>query len=254
MYFTPKAIADLRAEVQTVPQKLATLQALYQSRAYADERSKEFANQGYVRRLNILARCIDNVFDLIPPEQTEPPGWDLRHDAEIQIQTSVFNVFGAADNLAWIWVLEKAVRRPDGTALPDNWVGFRKGNTAVRDALPTALRTYLAGMDSWFDGLDNYRHALAHRIPLYIPPYVVTFANEEAYKALEAKKIQALFSGRLDEHERLGFELKKMEMFRPWMQHSFHEQAKPMVFHPQLLANFNTIEEMGRKVLEELDE
>jgi hypothetical protein len=62
-----------------------------------------------------------------------------------------------------------------------------------------------------------------------------------------------LLEGDVNEYERLGVEQKALELFRPWMMHSFHEEARPMVFHPQLLANFNTAEEMGRKILEHLD-
>ena len=36
------------------------------------------------------------------------------------------------------------------------------------------------------------------------------------------------------------------------MTHSFTENANRIVFHPQLLADFNTIDELGRKMLEEL--
>jgi hypothetical protein len=30
--------------------------------------------------------------------------------------------------------------------------------------------------------------------------------------------------------------------FKPWMQHSFGERSKIVVFHPQLLADFATVE------------
>jgi hypothetical protein len=119
--------------------------------------------------------------------------------------------------------------------------------------LPQELREYVAGMDDWFDMVDNYRHALAHRIPLYIPPYNVDPANEAACQALEAAKNAALFGGNLEEHERLSAAQQQMEFFRPRMLHSIGEGARPLVFHTQLLANFNTIEEMGRKVLDHLD-
>ncbi len=253
MYFTEHALADLRRELATVPAKQVALQERYLRHAFAQERAKEFAHHGFVRRLKTLARCIENVFALIPPERIEPVDREIRDDAEINIQASVFNVFAAADNLAWIWVVEKGVRRADGTDLPEAWVGLRRDNRAVRDALPVGLRTSIERFDDWFDVVDNYRHALAHRIPLYIPPYNVDPANETAYQALEKAKNVALFGGNLQEHERLGAELKQMEFFRPWMLHSIGEGARPLVFHPQLLANFNTIEEMGRKVLDHLD-
>ena len=253
-YFTDKGIADLHAELRTVPGKHADLQARFLQRAYRHDRAKEFAHHGFLRRLKILARHIENVFALIPPEQVEPPSREALSDAEINIQASVFNVFAAADNLAWLWVVEKQVKRPDGTDLPEAWVGLRRGNRAVRQALPEALRHYIAGLDDWFDMVDNYRHALSHRIPLCIPPYNVDPANEAAYQALEASKNTALFGrGNLEEHDRLRAAQKEMEFFRPWMLHSIGEKARPLVFHPQLLANFNTIEETGRKMLDHLD-
>jgi hypothetical protein len=36
------------------------------------------------------------------------------------------------------------------------------------------------------------------------------------------------------------------------MTHSRTENAHPIAFHPQLLADFNTVDEFGRKMLEEL--
>lgn len=253
MYFTRQALADLRREVATVPAKQAALQERYLRHAFAEERAKEFAHHGFVRRLKTLARCIENVFALIPPECIEPVDREIRNDAEINIQASVFNVFAAADNLAWIWVVEKRVRRADGTELPEAWVGLRRGNRTVRSALPVGLRTTIERFDNWFDVVDNYRHALAHRIPLYIPPYNVDPANEAAYTQLEMRKNLALAEGNLADHDRARAEQRRMEFFRPWMLHSFGEGARPLVFHPQILANFNTIEELGRELLDALE-
>jgi len=45
----------------------------------------------------------------------------------------------------------------------------------------------------------------------------------------------------------------KLVEFRPWIQHSFEEKAKPIVFHAQLLADFAMTEELGKKMLLELN-
>jgi hypothetical protein len=83
---------------------------------------------------------------------------------------------------------------------------------------------------------------------------VVQENDEPHYQELETAKHQALLVAKdVKEFERLEAEQNRLKKFRPWMQHSFGEQARPIVFHPQLLANFNTIEEMGRKFLEALD-
>ena len=228
------------------------MQLAFLNRHFCEARAKEFAHHGFARRLKTLARCIENVFTLIPPDQAEPPENAARYDAEINIQASVFNTFAAADNLARIWIVEKGVTQ-NGRPIQDTWVGLRSNNRAVRDSMSQEFRDYLAGLDPWFNEINNFRHALAHGIPLYIPPFVIKHDNEETYRDLEDSKLRALVSGDLAEHDRLNTEQKKLEVFVPCMQHSFYEDTRPLVFHPQLLANFSTIEQIGYKILEELD-
>lgn len=96
-----------------------------------------------------MARCIENVFDLIPPERGELPTADELSDATINIQSLIFNTYGAIDNLAWIWVSEKGQKRGDGTSIPDNQVGLGPKNTSARQILPAELQAYLATPDKW---------------------------------------------------------------------------------------------------------
>jgi hypothetical protein len=190
---------------------------------------------------------------MIPPERADIPSRDELTDATINIQTFVFNVFGGIDNLAWIWVWEKGQKRSDATPIPDEHVGLGPKNTSVRSTLSQEFQDYLRGLDRWFEHLRNLRHALAHRIPLYIPPYVIAKPDEAAYRDLEAKMGEANKQHQFAEYDRLSTEQLKLGRFRPWVQHSFGEGAKPIVFHPQMLAYFNTIDELGRKMLQELD-
>jgi hypothetical protein len=74
-----------------------------------------------------------------------------------------------------------------------------------------------------------------------------------AYRDLENRKTDALARGRPEDYDRLSAEQDALGVFRPIMTHSFEERARHVVFHAQLLADFNTIEELGWKMLEELD-
>jgi hypothetical protein len=153
------------------------------------------------------------------------------------------------DDLAWIWVLEKDISKSDGKDLPDTWVGFRRDNSRVQESLPQELREYLEEINDWFKMLENYRHAVAHRIPPYIPPYIIRREDAEAYSDIERQMHQATD---IEEYDRLQAEQERMQYFAPVIQHSFEEQARPLVFHPQLLANFNTVEELGSMLLDAL--
>ena len=111
----------------------------------------------------------------------------------------------------------------------------------------------MKGLDGWFLQIGNLRHALAHRIPLYIPPYVIQDADAAAYRDFEIKMTEAIKQQEFTEYDRLSIEQLKLGRFRPWVQHSFEEGAKPIVFHPQMLADFNTIDELGQKMIQELN-
>lgn len=249
-YFSPEALESLARDYRTITEKHAKLMEAFLVHEYKEERSKEFAQHGFMRRIKSMARCITNVFALLPPERTDVPTGEERHDAEINIQAFVFNTFAATDNLSWIWVSEKGVKKPDGGHLPRSQVTLR--SERVLASFSPAFQEYLKSREPWFQHLEDFRHALAHRIPLYIPPYNVDPKNKNAYRELEAGMNAALMRGDIHEHKRLTDEQKKLTFFRPWMTHSFSEQSKIVIFHAQMLADFNTVDEMAWKLREEL--
>jgi hypothetical protein len=232
--------------------KLDDLLVKFFTLTLTNPRAMEYARQGVPRRLKVLARCITNVFTGIPPERNELPSRDALSDATINIQSFVFNVFGAVDNLAWVWMHQNGQKRQDGTPIPDGHIGHGPNNTSVRATLSQELRDYLATLDKWFEHLADLRHALAHRIPLYIPPYVIEEKDHAVYRELEAKMTEAATKHDFAEYDRLAGEQMKLGRFRPWVQHSFEENAQPIVFHAQMLADFNTVDELARKMLMEL--
>ena len=94
-------------------------------------------------------------------------------------------LFGRLDNIAWIWVHERDVKGKAGAELGLLEVGL--GKKFVRKALTDNFRRLLDNRQKWLANLVNFRDSLAHRIPLYIPPYVVPKPNQEKYKELEAE-------------------------------------------------------------------
>ncbi len=252
MYYSDHALKQLAEGYAAVNGKLNNLLEKFILLELKDPRAVEFARQGLPRRLKVTVRCITNVFDDIPPERTVLPSRDELSDATINIQSYVFNVYGAIDNLAWVWMCEKGQKRHDGTPIPDTHVGLGPKNESVRGTLSQEFQDYLKTLDAWFEHLASLRHALAHRIPLYIPPYVIERKDEAAYKDFEKKMAEAAKKHDFAEYDRLSAEQLKLGRFRPWVQHSFEEKAKPVVFHAQMLSDFNTVDELSRKMLDEL--
>jgi hypothetical protein len=253
MYFSSEQLEQIADEYSSVKGKYEHLLLAYTGLAYEDPRAREYASQGFSRRLRILARRIENTFRLLPPDRADRPTKDELGDAMINIQAFVFNVFGSVDNLAWIWVCEKSITTADGSPLKTERVGLGRKHRIVRASFSAEFQRYPKASNDWFKHLEDYRHALAHRIPLYIPPCVLSIENEAAYQELETRKAEALRHWNIEEHDRLSREQDALGTFEPLIKHSFEEKSRPVAFHPQMLADFNTVVELGQKILSELD-
>ena len=72
-YFSDERIAELNAGRDQVRAQFTELRERLALRTYKTEKGAEFAKHGLCRRLETLARTIDQVYELLPPEQEEVP-------------------------------------------------------------------------------------------------------------------------------------------------------------------------------------
>lgn len=252
MYFTKQQLDELRQGQAEVDRKYAALQERLIVHSFQTDGGREHANHGLARRLGSLARCVEQLFTLLPPDLETIPDREIVVDATINIQAFIMNAFGFCENVAWVWVHERGVKRPDGRALAESQVGLGRKYKEVRQALTPTFRSYLDQLESWFAHLKDFRDALAHRIPLYIPPYTVHPNDACRIPTLETAAGQALRAHDFEGYEEIQREQLALMRFQPIMTHSLMADAKFVVFHPQLLADFNTLEELAGVLLDEL--
>lgn len=171
----------------------------------------------------------------------------------IHIQAFVFNAFGILDNLAFVWVNERGVVGNNGRPLPNGKIGLARDKERVWQSLPPAVQDCLEEMEEWHGNLKSFRHSLGHRIPLYIPPYNVDPQNADRFQTLQGRMNEALTQLDIDTYEQLEAERDALKFFRPFMKHSLNDPARPIVFHPQVLADFATVEAISKRILDALN-
>ena len=253
MNYTEEALRHVYEEYSTINERRIELASKYLLNKYRREKAQEYAQHGFCRRIALMARCIENVFESLPPEVDLAPDYRAVRDATIFVQSFMFNTFGCLDNLAHIWASENELKEKNGNPLRDYLIGFRKNNIIVLDSLPKEFRDYLNGLAAWFQYLEDFRHALAHRVPLYIPPHFITSDRLEEYREIDARILRAASGGDYCEAERLEEEKFKLVSFVPITTHSINENSKQVYFHVQMLTDFKTVEEIGVRLLDELD-
>ncbi len=251
-YYTDKGTSEIQDAFQMTKKEHDALFKRVFMAMYSTENGKEYAQHGFMRRCTTLWRCINNIFKALPPNALQRPTEDQTKDATINLQCFYINTFGACDNLAWLLVFEKKIRRRNGTDLSPMNVGLRKGNTAIRANTSDDLKNLLDSFEEWFDHIDNFRHSLAHRIPLYVPPHVVRPEDAEKYRYLDKEAYKSLLEGNIERHEDLRAQQSDMEFFRPWYTHSFSEKSPTVPIHPQVLADYRTVLQVGNAVMAEV--
>jgi hypothetical protein len=232
-YFSKERIAELYAGCDEVERQFRELRDRIHLRTYKTNRGAEFAKHGLHRRLDTLVRAIDQVYELLPPEQEEIPDHDKVVQASMAIQSFVMNAFGCLDNIAWVLVHEKGIKGKGGAELEPKDVGL--GKKYVNKTLSKEFCTLLQKHKDWLANLISFRDSLAHRIPLYVPPYTVPPANVEKYNQLDKAKWEEPARSDAEEYERLKAEQLTLCHFVPGMMHSIFEESPQVEFHSQLL-------------------
>lgn len=251
-FYSDEAMKQLTEGYPTAEKNIAATLEKFISKKFKHERASEYANHGLARRIGVLQRAIKNVFNIIEPNSDRIPSREETLDATINVQAFIMNVFGCIDNLAWIIVEEKKITAANGKPLNRHQVGFGKKCTEVRGNLSKETISFIDSLGEWTAGMGDYRDSLAHRIPLYIPPYTVSNENAGEYHAIEKRMGEAFAKRDFVERERLAEEQLKLVQFTPWIQGSFGENVRPIVVHAQMIADSNLVVELSEMMLKEL--
>lgn len=203
------------------------------------DRAKEFIEQGVCRRLNLIQGCIRNIFRIFPVERTQLLDDDERADLTINLHAFLINIHGVPDNLAWAYLLER------GIDLEPRQIGLFN-ERFTQPHLPQEVLSYLrsAEITTWHGQYaKNYRDALAHRIPPYLAPAILTPKQHEKYRELEGQMLVTVKAGDferalslMEEHDACG------EICSAFAQSFLDEKAcDPIILHSQRIADARTV-------------
>jgi hypothetical protein len=225
------------------------MQCAVQGDAATDAGVREQLLHGAGRRISVLTRSLENLFTIFPPLTTRPLPNDVLLDVQINLHAFVINLHGVFDNWAWAFVLRHGLLQDIGRR---ESVSLFKN--ATRRYLPASLRDWLLSerMTRWHtEYLKTYRDALAHRIPLYIPPKVHTPAEHAQDRAIETEKRSLMRTPDWDRINKLSSEQERIGGPCFTFLHSFSETdpLQPILLHPQVVSDNNTVVEFGQEFL-----
>lgn len=245
MTFSPQQVTEIESGYAAASRSLCQMRldlTYTLGAALSNQRAREYLLHGVCRRLRTIERCLVNVFRIFPVGRTSKLSWDELADVEINLHAFFINIHGLLDNIAWVCVLEKP---PDG-GINRSSVDLFKSQSKIQTCLPEQLRKHLQTPETvaWHKEYSkNYRDALAHRIPLYIPPSAMTPEEQERDLDIDREISCAISEKNLDAMDRLDAERESLGRICPIFMHSFFDSDKPrpLRLHPQMIADSNTI-------------
>lgn len=246
------SLQSIREMTATLPEALNNLRTLLTRHIHiASSRTgpiHEHLVHGVGRRLSILRESMKNIFASFPPSRTNKLSETDLSNTQINLQAFCINTAGIFDNWAWAFVLRhdllRDVRGKHGVDL------FGERLAAF---LPQPLSVQVEAMRPWREKyLKSYRDSLAHRIPLFIPPFTLSAEESEMYRLLERERQELLFTGELADYEAKCEKLEQLGSAYPVFLHSFDfdEEYKPVILHPQILSDCATVVECGNVFLQ----
>lgn len=248
-YYTDEQIKDYENNLREWLRRSEQLTDTAISYSFKNPSTEEYLKQGFVRRLQYLEHAMYRLADIYPPNSVKASRDTIR-DAELLLQSYVMNVFGAIDNLAWVWALERGVTRPNGKKLAPMEIVFNGPKAKVLLAsLTPSLTVVINDAEKWFKALRAYRDGVAHQIPIYIPRLLnkkqlkkaaeLKVAIDDAILACDYK----LMSELMDISHQLGD-------YGPQM--ALNGQQIRMYIHPQMVCDLATVVNLGEVMFSEL--
>ncbi len=245
MYYTKKALHEIEdAFTELKNRHIKLVEKLYLFTAILHNlRAKEYFQHGVLRRLFLINKCIENMFRIFPANREEKLSEEEHYDVEINLHCFLINIFGIIENIALSMAFENGIFAKAASEKSNNikisLLEISLFKDKFRSMVSPKLKAYLdnSKISDWYKQYaKNYRDALAHRIP----PCGLNKEERAEFISLQ-KKIATLNP---DEYSMTINKMHELGKAIPFYVHSFSEEAKKIYLHPQIIADFRTVEEL----------
>lgn len=250
MSYSSEQISEFMEAFQNRTERLYHLQTecLSSYKPSDGDKVREYLFHGVSRRLGLLRYAVTNVFSDFPLATNEKLNREILLRVQVTLQAFFINLIGVFDNFAWCYLhlhrLEEKVRGQNVDMFKER----------MQSVLPPEISSYLVSEQTqkWHANyFKNYRDALAHRIPLYVPPAIFTKEEGKRYEEIQEKINEAITRHEFDLADVLKLEQDTLGSPSFVFMHSFSEEGAtgPLFLHPQMLRDAETVVEFGNLFL-----
>ena len=188
------------------------------------EQARIYLAHGVGRRLNTMLYSFQSITHIAHVGRSQPLSHEEQQVLSRDLNLVYMNVRGVLDNLAACLNHETQPELVLGRMKTDLFSPvFRKELRAYE-----ALAPVISKHDAWNTEVKSRRDPVAHRIPLYLPPAILTPAEGERYRELNSIQIEKTLQGKREEAEEAKAKSERLGKFYPYFLHHPGEPAFPL--------------------------
>ncbi len=183
-----KKLADLfYNDSAFLAQESDVMHAVVTSSGHLNNESKRHVKRGFDRRLGMLESSRIFLRENCEVGRDTPNPY-LLDTIQLHLNSYYVNLHGALDNLGWALHYHFSLFADIDEQAGKNTNRINLFDRRFRNALAAhapSLSNFLKNKGDWSRQLARWRHPAAHRIPLYVPPGILTEEQAEEFKRLE---------------------------------------------------------------------
>lgn len=161
--------------------------------------AKKHAERGIGRRLSILRVNIRHILRLTDRPKDAPLYGEAQNELGMHLNSFYIQLHGLLDNLAWLLAYELNMFGP---VSEDDVAARRKVGLFLRDFRAKLThedtKALLERHAEWYEVTRSLRDLIAHRVPLYAVPCILSREEGERFNRLYEEELQALAAGQLE--------------------------------------------------------
>lgn len=219
-------------------------------------RAREHMMHGLARRLRILHLGLAAIVAVAHPRRKEPLSDAEQLDVTLHLNSFYLHIRGCLDNLVWCLAHElqlfETEMREEAVAPKVNLFGESFLRKLASVAPDTAA--FVRGHADWHSDLKSLRDPVAHRIPIYAVPAVLTDDAAERYRAIYQRAEEARAVGNLNLAGRLFEELNGIGDYIPYFAHSPSVAKSVRKIYPQVADDLSIVLALVESVIGYLEQ
>lgn len=208
-----------------------------------NDQARIYLLHGAGRRLGTMFHCFRAIVHTAHEGRKEPLSHEEQQNLSRDLNLIYMNLRGVLDNFAASFLYERA----PNVALDRLHIDlFSK---IYRKEVPafSEIKDVVMACDDWNREVKSRRDPVAHRIPLYLPPAILTSEEGKKYRELEERYWSELAKQQFDKVDATSLQWQRLGRFHPVFLH--HPEESPFPLYPTIPSDLANVVRIGRAVV-----